>query len=104
MTLILGVSLFARPIFAEEKEADLKAQIEALQKRVENLESAKTKDEKLIPQLQQRSLNQNQFNRSRGGGWEPFEEMERMQEEMNRMFQHSFSHPGFPGSSKGGNV
>ncbi len=75
------------PVMAEDVEsvAELRKKIEALEKRVDRLE-----DEK------KNSLHSfNAPSRSgSGSGWNPFEEMNRMQEEMNRMFQHPFDRYG----------
>ncbi len=101
-TFILGVSLVTFPVFAQENTDDLKDQIKALQKRVEELESTQSKNLQQNSQFQQRIPHQNRFNRPLGGGWDPFEEMGRMQEEMNRMFQNSFSRSGSFGSGKKG--
>ncbi|VAX35678.1 hypothetical protein MNBD_UNCLBAC01-1175 [hydrothermal vent metagenome] len=75
----LSFFLFTSPVFSKENRNELKAQIEVLQKRVEELESAQS-----------------------GRDWDPFEEMGRMQEEMNRMFQNSFSRSGNSRSGRKG--
>jgi len=79
------------PLFADEDVQDLKRQIEALQKRVDELESSQAgnADESFPGSL---------FSNPRGG-WDPFEEMRRMQDEMDRMFRDSF---GASGRSDGG--
>lgn len=65
--------------------AELKKQIEALQKRVEELESEKkqtnTGNAVMPPQRRER-------------GWNSFDEIYRMQEEMNQLFQHSLKTRG----------
>lgn len=78
--ILTGIIYFPSCVSAEESIGALKAQIEALQKRVEELESAKA-----VPS------NQSPSGMDR---WDPMEEMERMQREMNRMFQQSFSQTG----------
>lgn len=65
-------SVFISPAFAKDKSnADLQKEIEVLQKRVEQLEAEKQ-------QLQ-----------NTGKVWNPFEEIYKMQEEMDQMFQRS---------------
>jgi len=78
------------PSFAEDNTEGLKKQIELLQKRVEELEAERNQEPTGPLGL---------FNRRRTQSWDPFEEMQRMQEEMDRMFQDSFSWGG--PSSKG---
>lgn len=80
--------LLSSPIFAEETEdvGELKKQIEALQKRVEELEEDKQ-------QMQSEQQDDDFFWGSRNR-WDPFYEMQRMQEEMNKMFQNSFNRRG----------
>ncbi len=75
------------PVMAENVEsvAELKKQIEALEKRVDRLE-----DERKNPP---NALNAPSQSGS-VSGWNPFEEMNRMQEEMNQMFQHPFDRYG----------
>jgi HSP20 family protein len=99
MALILGLSSAVSPVFAADNVSDLKAQIEALQKRVEELEAARSKPAQQAPPS---NAFQNPGSAPWGGGWDPFDEMSRIQEEMNRMFQRSFSNPGFAGSGKAG--
>ncbi len=81
--ILIGMNYFPSVTTAEESVSALKAQIEALQKRVDELESA-----------QNSSTTPAQIRQDR---WDPIEEMSRMQQEMNRMFQQSFSQPGFSG-------
>ncbi len=73
------------PSFAEEDTDSLKQQIEALQQRVEELEKEKQKAGK----------DDDFFSGSFQGAWDPLTEIQRMQEEMNRMFQSSFSQRGW---------
>ena len=90
ISVLASVSLLtaAAPTYAGDNMEDLKKQVEALQKRVDELESAQTRQNQdgawgtVPPQ-------QNQ-------GWDPFGEMHRMQEEMDRMFQNSFGSTGAP--------
>ena len=70
--------------FAQENTEDLKAQIQALQKRVEELE-AREKN-KQTP----RALPHHPFTQR---GWDPFAQMQRMQEEMDALFSDAFSMP-----------
>lgn len=60
----------------------MKQKIQELQKRVEELENSKPSQE------------QNNSFWGRPERWDPFAELERMQEEMNQMFQHSFGRSG----------
>ena len=86
-TFVLGVCLVTGSASAQENVTELKDQIKALQKRVEELEAKQVQNN-----LPQRNIPfHNQSNYPRRGGWDPFEEMGRMQQEMNRMFQNSFS-------------
>jgi len=72
--------------YAEENIGELKKQIEILQKRVEELESN---------QNQQQDNNASEyFNNRSNKSWDPFAEMDRIQEEMNRMFQNSYNRRG----------
>jgi len=75
-----GFSSFA----AEDDVATLKKQITALQKRVEELESAQTK-----AGIKSED-DSGGFPRRNPNRWDPFDEMARMQQEMDRMFQDSF--------------
>ncbi|MBF0532202.1 MAG: Hsp20/alpha crystallin family protein [Candidatus Omnitrophica bacterium] len=68
---------------------ELKKQIETLQKRVDQLEAEKRNA--------QDNRGQSLMSRSRAL-WEPFEEMERMQQEMNLMFQNAFDRQGQGGA------
>lgn len=84
--ILLSMGKAGMTVEPEANVGELKKQIEKLQKRVEELES---------------SLNQQQSNNSKGfdnpapvNRWDPFAEMERIQEEMNLMFQDSFSRRG----------
>ena len=89
VTLITILSSIAVS-FAEDVVDSLKAQIQTLQKRVEELEAErKGKEDESF----------GFFNRRRTQRWDPFEEMQRMQEEMDRMLQDSFSWGG--ATSKG---
>lgn len=92
LTFFLTVSVasifFLSNVGAQEPEAgveELKSQIRALQKRVDELEARQQ-----MPQRQDDSWDP--FNRQ--GGWDPFDEIERIQEEMNRMFQSSLQRQG----------
>lgn len=78
------------PVSADESVKELKAQIEALQKRVDELEASRSA---LQPRPQS---GVNPFN---AGRWDPLAEMDRVQQEMNRIFQQSFANTGFTGRS-----
>jgi HSP20 family protein len=81
------------PSFAEDNVEELKKQVESLQKRVDELESSHQQQQQ--QQSQQQPQQNNGFGYFNGnqnnGGWDPFSEMSRMQDEMNRMFQNSFN-------------
>lgn len=68
-------------LYAEEDIKELKRQLEALNDRVAELEE----------KLENKSTpsNDDSFGKFRDA-WDPFGEIDRMQEEMNRMFQNSF--------------
>ncbi|MFP4473226.1 MAG: Hsp20/alpha crystallin family protein [Candidatus Omnitrophota bacterium] len=91
--VLAGLLACAVPLWAEEASVEeLKAQIRALQERVEQLEETQQPQDrgavdpwKGLPQ------------RYRLDRWDPFLEMQRMQQEMNRMFQDSFSSGGDKG-------
>ncbi len=78
---------YSIPSFATEDVLELKNRIKALQKRVEELET----------EQKEKKLFFSPINRSQKGfgfRWNPFDEMDRMQEKMNRIFQNSFSMGG----------
>lgn len=77
------------PAFAEENVVELKKQIEELKNRVEELESTKTR-----PVV---GISRTSYNPANSGAIDPFADMERIQEEMDRVFQKSFSFPNQPG-------
>lgn len=91
---ILLTTFNTRNSFADEPTMeDLKKQIEVLQNRVDELESSKKHQDK------DEDDSWGHFNRRRSSRWDPFEEIHRMQEEMDNMFQHSFGQSGgFQGS------
>lgn len=72
------------PLMAQEHVEDLKRQIAALQKRVAELEAARSPEAVHLPTGDSRR-------------WDPLEEIVRMQEEMDRLFQDSFSWGGQSG-------
>jgi HSP20 family protein len=83
---LIVVFLGTVPSFAEESIEDLRKQIEALQKRVDQLENS---------HMQQKGDDAEEFYHNQGGrSWDPFAEMGRIQEEMDRMFQNSFGQFG----------
>lgn len=77
------VSGSGRQLFARETVEDLKEQNRSLRQRVDELEEA----------LKRRQDDDFLDGPDYGSGrqWDPFTEMQRMQEEMNRLFQNSFS-------------
>lgn len=80
--IALVVLSFHSPAFAEESVDELKQQIQALQQRVDQLESS-TATKNVAP------ANQGMID-----PWDPFAEMYRMQEQMDRIFQNSFVNQG----------
>ena len=78
--LIAVVMISAHPINAQEDPNDLKKQIQALQKRVDELET----QQRVVP------TPRSPFGQ---GDWNPFAEMERMQQEMDRLLSNSFNGP-----------
>ena len=93
--LILGIIFFNNvPALAGENIEDLKKQIESLQKRVEELESKKSDKE-----ADNNDNSRDVFGYRKGTRWDPFEDIRRMQQEMDRMFQDSFKWGS--GSDKG---
>ena len=82
-------SIVAAPLFAEDIQA-LKAQIQALQERVQELEKSQ---QNIHPKSAPTPFRHPGF--SNRPAWDPFSEMERIQEEMNRMFEGFHSGPGF---------
>ena len=90
LTNVSGINALAE----EPTMEDLKKQIEKLQNRVDELESTQK------TQQEEEDDSWGYFNRRRSNNrWDPFEEIHRMQEEMDNMFQHSFGRSGgFQGS------
>ena len=85
------------PVFASAADdvAELKRQIDALQKRVDELEAER----------ENRSLRPgDRFHDRFGFGSDPFEEINRMREEMNQMLQDSFGGSGPPQGIPGGSM
>jgi HSP20 family protein len=77
--------VFFAPASAQESRdtSSLQEQIRALQKRVEALEA------------ENRALkDRGRVSPRNRWAWDPFEEINRMQQEMDRMFQHSFGRSG----------
>lgn len=86
---VIIVSLFVLynvPSFAEENTEELKKQIEVLQRRVGELEANQKQ--------RQDNSSWEPFNNRKNKSWNPFWEMDRIQEEMNRMFQNSYNGRG----------
>jgi HSP20 family protein len=90
--LIIGLTVLVTLLSAEpnpaqdtaETIADLKKQIETLQKRVDELETEKQKPVHMQKNRYQPGM----------GMWDPFTEINRIQEEMDMMFQNSFGRSG----------
>lgn len=80
-------------VSAGDDVEDLKAQIEALQKRVNELENTQQ-----VPEEHEDEDSRGFFNRRDNRAWDPFDEIRRMQEEMDSMFQQSFGSRGLGGS------
>lgn len=88
--IVGGMMISAVPVSADESVKELKAQMEALQKRVEELESSRVAEQnRPQPQTFQYSADR----------WDPMAEMDRIQQQMNRIFQQTFSNTGFTGRS-----
>ncbi|VAW13489.1 hypothetical protein MNBD_BACTEROID05-782 [hydrothermal vent metagenome] len=79
--LTLGAFIVTPLVFAEGESQDLEQQVIALQQKVDELENA----------LQSKGAVSGYQNQSNQRRWDPFSEMNRIQEEMNSMFQDSFS-------------
>jgi HSP20 family protein len=90
VALVAMVLVSYNYLYAKDKSVnELKAQIETLQEKVKELETGHPQSQGGQP---------GSFNRRKKQVWDPFREMQRMQEEMDRIFQDSFSLEG--GSSK----
>ncbi len=85
-------SLTALPAFSDDDTESLKKQIEQLNQRVTELESELDNKAQPLPRAS------SPFQRGFGGGWDPFSEFDRMQEEMDRMFQNPFGRQQSKGS------
>lgn len=86
----VGMFIFSNiPAFSEENVAELKKQIEALKKRIEELESTRTQ-----PMV---GISRNSYNPANNVTIDPFADMERIQAEMDRLFEKFFSFPNQPG-------
>lgn len=88
--LICGLLSVSGPVLAAETIKDLRNQVKALQQRIEQLETQ---------QANQNAGPPARYYYPRRQTWDPFDEIRRMQEEMNRMVQSSF---GTRGWSNGG--
>lgn len=89
--LINGSSLNAAP---EPSIAELNLKIETLQRRVDELEAEK-----------KNSWNSAGAHGFRGSSqWDPFDQINQIQQEMDRMFQHSFGQPGARSGVLSGNL
>ncbi|HBR15094.1 MAG TPA: hypothetical protein DD723_06085 [Candidatus Omnitrophica bacterium] len=78
---LLGISLFNPSVFAQEDIQSLKRQVEILNKKVAELEAEKSR-KSLAPPNNLQGFEEN--------SWDPFAEMDRLQEQMNQMFQDPF--------------
>ena len=88
LMLISAFMLFAgaTPVFSQDEDVTaLKEQIATLKKRVEELESSQNQQQ---PQVSPRFFSRQPQR------WDPFEEMEQMQSQMDKMFRHSFAFGG----------
>ncbi len=85
--VVMIIFLYSAFVCAEETEnlTELKKQIENLQKRVEQLEAEKKDSE---------DRSQFNFQQRSGTGRDLFEEINRMQKDMDQMFQNSLRQPG----------
>ena len=101
--LLLALTVTARPVWAANDSLKaLKAQIASLQKQVNQLKAEKASNPQQAPQPQPAPTYQNQYYPPTGGGWDPFTEMQRMQEEMARMLQQSFAPAAFGNAPRTG--
>ena len=82
LSAALIIFLSALPSFAEEDVTELKKQIETLQKRVDDLE-AERKQPVQTPNPRDLFFQRRQ--------WDPFAEINRMQQQMDQVFQNSFN-------------
>lgn len=88
---VAAIALTGSPALAGEATVeDLQAQIEALQQRIDQLELSGL----AAPQ-------QSGIPRPGPSGSDPFEELDRMQAEMNRLFRRAFRDPVFAGVGSG---
>jgi HSP20 family protein len=83
ISLLLFSIYFIGPIFAKQNQSknpqDLENQIKVLEQRIQELEAEK---------------QQNQQQKIRHKEWDPFEEIAKMQDQMNNMFQNSIKMSG----------
>ena len=85
--LIVPIGVMSGSAVADDETVEkLMRQIEELQARVDELEAQNS------PQEEDSSWDY--FDSRRPRRWDPFAEMDRMQAEMNRMFEHAFSNRG----------
>ena len=91
LAAVAAISVTGSPALAADATIeDLQAQIAALQEKVEQLEASTPAQ---IGQTPLATPNQN--------SWDPLAEMDRMQAEMNRLFRHAFTNPGFSAAGSG---
>lgn len=100
----MALSLGATPVKAQQNVDELKSQIQALQNRVEQLESERAaapepSGPSAAQQTQSDDWTSPGFDR-----WDPLDEMNRMQQEMNRVFRHAFSSPTFSRAGGSGGI
>ena len=97
--VLLGVLFLVNvlPLDAAESDpniANLNQKIEALQRRVDQLEAEK-----------KNAWGAGQTQGFQGGSaWDPFDQMNQIQQEMDRMFQNSFGQPGARSGVFSGNL
>lgn len=85
----------SRLAFGKDNTAELKKEIETLKAEVQQLKNARN-SEALEPDND--SQNSNISGYSTANTWDPFAEMQQMQDRMNRLFRESFSHAGAMGA------
>lgn len=84
LTVFFVIQSSAITMAAEPTIADLNQKIEALQKRVDELEAEK-----------KNAWNSPRARNFQGASnWDPFEQINQIQQEMDQMFQDSFGQPG----------
>ena len=86
--VVLGLLAAGKSAFAQDNAAELKTQIEELQAKVAALEAR-----------QNAAASKKDFSDAAGpgvGGGDAFDEMERMHQDMSRLFSQAFNRPSVP--------